>query len=187
VRLFLAINLPTDVRREIVAATAPVREVAPELSWVDESRIHLTLKFFGDQPQEQANAIRGAAEQVGARHKELMMRVGGIGAFPNFRRSRVVWIGVEQESRLELLHHDVEMACAAIGFDVEGRPFRPHITLARVKHPLPEEGARMLSRTARRVDYTADVLVRSLDLMQSDLGPGGSAYSTLVAAPLRSE
>lgn len=187
VRLFLAINLPADVRRELVAATAPVRDAAPELSWVDETKIHLTLKFLGDQPAERGDAIRAAAEQVGGRHRQLMMHMGGLGAFPNFRRSRVVWIGVEQESRLELLHHDVEVACSDLGFDVEGRPFRPHITLARVKHRLPEERARALSRAARRVGFTADVLVRSLDLMQSELGPGGSTYSTVATAPLRSE
>ena len=186
-RLFLAINLPDDVRRDIVAATAAVRDAAPELSWVDEAKIHLTLKFLDDQPEERAEAIRRAAEQVGARHRQLMMHVGGLGAFPNFRRSRVVWIGVEQESRLELLHHDVEVACSDLGFDVEGRPFRPHITLARVKHRLPEERARALLRAARRVEYTADVLVRSLDLMRSELAPGGSRYSTVATAPLRSE
>ncbi len=49
-RLFLAINLPFDVRRDIVAATGPLRECAPELGWVDEARLHLTLKFLDDQP-----------------------------------------------------------------------------------------------------------------------------------------
>ena len=67
------------------------------------------------------------------------MVLQGIGAFPNFRRARVVWIGVEQEPRLELLHHDLELACEQEGFEVEGRPFRPHITLARVRVPLPIE------------------------------------------------
>lgn len=115
------------------------------------------------------------------------MYIGGLGAFPNFRRSRVVWIGVDQESRLELLHHDVEVACERIGFDLEGRPFRPHITLARVKHPLPEERARALSRVARRVDYRAEVIVASLDLMRSERGLRGSTHSTVQSALFRSE
>jgi len=187
VRLFLAINLPSDIRRDLVAATAPMRVCAPELSWTDEAKLHLTLKFLDDQPAEKADAVRDATAQVAGRHRELVMHLGGIGAFPNFRRSRVVWIGMEQESRLELLHHDIELACEALGFDIEGRPFRPHLTLARVKHPLPEDRARALSRAARGVDYRTDVVVRSLDLMRSDLGSGGASYSTLASAPLRSE
>ncbi len=184
-RLFLAINLPPDVRRDIVAATASMRESAPDISWVDESRLHLTLKFLDDQPAETADAIGAATAKVAGGHREIAMRLAGMGAFPNFRRARVVWMGVEQDPRLELLHHDVEVACETLGFEVEGRPFRPHLTLARVKDRLPEERARALSRAARRVDFSTDVVVRSLDLMRSDLGPGGSTYTTIASAPLR--
>lgn len=186
-RLFLAINLPSDVRRDIVSATAPMRESAPDVSWVDETRLHLTLKFFDEQPPETADAIGATTVQVAGRHRELAMHLTGIGAFPNFRRSRIVWMGVEQDPRLELLHNDIEVACETLGFEVEGRPFRPHLTLARVKHPLPEERARALSRAARRVDFGTEVVVRSLDLMRSEPGPGGSQYTTLASAPLRSD
>ncbi len=185
-RLFLAINLPPDVRRDIVAATAPMRDSAPDISWVDESRLHLTLRFLDDQPAETADAIGAATAKVAAGHREIVMRLAGMGAFPNFRRARVVWMGVEQDPRLELLHHDVEVACETLGFEVEGRPFRPHLTLARVKDRLPEERARALSRAARRVDFSTDVVVRSLDLMRSEPGVGGSRYTTIASAALRS-
>lgn len=186
-RLFLAINLPADVRRDIVAATSAMRDCAPELGWVDETRLHLTLKFLDDQPPATADALKMATARVAERHRELNMHLGGIGAFPNFRRSRIVWMGVEQDPRLELLHHDIEVACEALGFDVDGRPFHPHLTLARVKHPLPDERVRALTDAAREVDYGVDVAVQSLDLMSSQLGPGGSQYSTIASAPLRSE
>ena len=186
-RLFLAINLPADVRRDIVAATTPLRDCAPELGWVDETRLHLTLKFLDDQPPATADAVRAATAQIAGRHREITMHLGGIGAFPNFRRSRIVWMGVEQDPRLELLHNDIEVVCEALGFDVDGRPFRPHLTLARVKQPLAEERVRALSNAARDVDFGADVVVQSLDLMQSELAPSGSKYSTIASAPLRSE
>jgi len=185
VRLFLAINLPPAVRREVVAATAELRTVAPELSWVTEPRLHLTLKFLGEQPEASVEAIESALAGVAGRHRELMMTVGGVGAFPNFRRARVVWMGIQQEPRLELLHHDVEVACETLGFDVEGRPFRPHLTLARVKHPLPEERLRTLARAAKPIDFQTDFIVHSIDLMRSDLTSSGPAYTTLVSAALR--
>lgn len=174
------------MRREIVAATAALRECAPELSWAREPSLHLTLKFLGEVRPEKLPEVQESVAHVAGRHRELLMTLGGVGAFPNFRRARVVWLGVGQDPRLELLHHDVEVACEQIGFEVEGRAFRPHLTLARVRHALPEERLRALSRTARQTDYATDFLIRSIDLMQSDLSPGGSQYTTLMSAALRS-
>jgi 2'-5' RNA ligase len=186
VRLFLAINLPAEVRREVDAATSSLRECAPELTWVSEPRLHLTLKFFGEQPAERLDEIRDAIAAVAGRHRELVMTLGGIGAFPNFRRARVVWMGVTHEPRLELLHHDVEVACERLGFEVEGRPFRPHLTLARVRNALPEDRLREMVRVAKRTAYRSDFVVHSIDLMDSVLGASGPTYTTLVSAALRS-
>ncbi|MGH2897489.1 MAG: RNA 2',3'-cyclic phosphodiesterase [Solirubrobacteraceae bacterium] len=185
-RLFLAINLPAEVRREVEAATATLRDCAPEISWISAPRLHLTLKFLDEQPAERVDEIRDAIAGVAGRHRELLIALGGIGAFPNFRRARVVWMGVMQEPRLELLHHDLEVACEQLGFEVEGRTFRPHLTLARVKQALPEERLRSLSRAAKQTDYRTDFVVRSIDLMNSALGPSGPTYTTLVSAALRS-
>jgi 2'-5' RNA ligase len=112
------------------------------------------------------------------------MNLGGVGAFPNFRRARVVWMGVESDPRLELLHHDLEVACGDAGFEVEGRPFRPHITLARVRAPLALDRARPFARAARRVAYAASEEVRALGLLESTLGSGGARYRRVHAASL---
>lgn len=163
-----------------------MRDCTPELSWVRETSLHLTLKFLDEQPAEKLPAIQEAVAHVAGRHRELLMTLGGVGAFPNFRRGRVVWLGVGQDPRLELMHHDIELACEQIGFDVDGRAFRPHLTLARVRQALPEERMRELWRAARQTDYRTDFLVRSIDLMQSELSSGGSQYTTLMSAALRS-
>ncbi len=183
-RLFLAINPPSEVRRDVVAASAPLRECAPDLAWVDESRIHLTLKFLGECDEERVDDIQAAIAMTAGRHRELLMTVGGMMAFPNFRRARVVGMSVLPEPRLELLHHDIEVACDGLGFEIEGRPFRPHLTLARVKRPLPTERSRELSRRAKSADFRTDFIVRSIDLMQSEMTSAGSKYTTLVSAAL---
>jgi 2'-5' RNA ligase len=186
VRLFLAINLPDDVRAEVTAATAALRAEVPELSWVHADRLHLTLKFLGEVEENRLDELTAAMATVAGQHRELLMTLGGIGAFPNFRRARVVWMGIEQEARLELLHHDIELACESLGFEVEGRAFRPHLTLARVKHALPEARFRALSRVGKQTDFRTDFVVRSVDLMSSELSQSGPAYRTLVSAALRS-
>jgi RNA 2',3'-cyclic 3'-phosphodiesterase len=186
-RLFLAINLPAEVRHDLSDVALPLRECAPELSWVTEPRLHLTLKFLGEQPAERVNEIERATAAVATAHREIVMAIGGVGAFPNFRRPRVVWMAVMQDPRLELVHHDLEVAFQGMGFELEGRPFRPHITLARVRAPLSVEGARELARAARRITYREEVAVASIDVMQSELTTHGSVYTTLLAAPFRSD
>ena len=185
-RLFLAINLEPPVRRAIVAATAPLRAAAPSLRWADESRLHLTLKFLGEQDESAVSGLRDALTGVAERHRPFVLRVGEIGAFPNFRRARVVWIGVDREPKLELLHHDVEVACAERGFELDGRAFRPHVTLARVQDRASETEMRVLWRASKRVDFQDESDVRSIDLMHSTAGAAGSRYERLHAAALRS-
>jgi 2'-5' RNA ligase len=186
VRLFLAINIEPAVRRAIVEATAPLRAAAPSLRWGDEGKLHLTLKFLGEQDAPVGPALGESLDAVALRHRRFTMRVGDVGAFPNFRRARVVWIGVEREPRLELLHHDVEVACETHGFELDGRAFRPHVTLARVGERPSEDEMRALWRASKLVDFTNDCDVRSIDIMKSTPTAGGSSYETLHAAHLRS-
>lgn len=188
-RLFLAINLAPEMRSAVIDATLPLRKAAPSLGWVDESRLHLTLKFLGDQPESVVGPLRDAMSGVADRHRTFRLSLKEIGAFPNFRRARVVWMGVDREPRLEFLHHDVELACEQLGFDLEGRAFRPHLTLARVRERPDEDELRNLSRAGKKVDFEAETVVGSIDLMKSNLdrasAQAGGRYERLYAAPLR--
>ena len=184
-RLFLAINIEPDVRRAIVEAMAPLKDAAPALNWADESRVHLTLKFFGDQPEDAVSRIARATDEVALRHRPFPLRFAGVGAFPNFRRARVVWLGIEREPRLELLHHDLEVACETIGFEVEGRAFRPHLTLARVKDRTPLAELKRLARASKNFDFEEATSVVSIDLMRSNLaGQHAARYERLHGAAL---
>ena len=185
-RLFLAIELGPPLLEALEAAIEPLRLAAPELAWVPREKQHLTLKFFGDVDGQAAAArIADAMDQVTPAHRPIPMEVRQIGAFPNFRRARVVWIGVENEPRLELLHHDLEIACERVGFEVEGRPFRPHITIARVRSAMPTERAREVARMARSVRWSADEQVDRITLMESTLAPAGARYRRVLVATLR--
>jgi len=185
VRLFLAINLDPATRRDLVDATEPLRAMMPDASWTPEPKLHLTLRFLGEQPDDVASALAASMDGVSDRHRSFDMDLRHVGAFPNFRRARVVWMGVEPSARLELLHHDVEVACDALGLGVEGRPFRPHVTLARIRARQEESVMRSLARAGRGIDFERGVQVKSIDLMRSTLGHGGSTYERLHTSPLR--
>ena len=183
-RLFLALELPPATANELHAAVAPIREAEPGLAWVPAPKLHLTLKFLGDADEAHVASLVAATDRVAARHRPFEMTLAGVGAFPNFRRPRVVWFGVESEPRLELLHHDVEVAVADAGFEMEGRPFRPHVTLARVREQLLPERSRALARAARAVSYSATSFVDRLTLFDSATAGSGAHYRRLHAATL---
>ena len=175
-RLFLAIELGQETLDALEQAMAPLRSEAPELAWVSRQERHLTLKFLGDVDEAGLERVIALADGVARQHRPFAMHLGGVGAFPNFRRARVVWIGVDHETRLELLHHDLELAGECEGFEMEGRAFRPHITLARVPAPFELERVRRLSRVARKIDFTATTDVSEITLFESTLASAGARY-----------
>ena len=183
-RLFFAIELGDELLDVLEETAAILRAEAPELAWLGREQRHLTLKFLGDVEEAEISKLAAAADRAAARHDPIEMTIREVGAFPNFRRARVVWMGVQQDTRLELLHHDLEQACEQEGFEVEGRPFRPHVTLARVRAPLPVERLRALARVARSVRTRVTVRVERITLFESTLAPSGARYRRVHAAPL---
>jgi len=188
VRLFLALNLPSELRAAADSAAEPLRAALPVVAWVAPDNLHLTVKFLGERPAEDAATLAAALEPIARRHGAQTVDVGRPGAFPTLRRPRVIWLGVRPDAKLELLHHDVELACAGLGYALEGRPFRPHVTLGRVRAGAAAGAldARALAAAARGVQFRAAACITTLDVMASAPDRGGSRYTTLARLPFTS-
>ena len=184
-RLFLALSLPDDVRAELAKVTAPLCDAAPTARWTAAHKLHITARFIGEQPDDFVPRAITALTAAAARTPPLSLQLKGLGAFPTWSRARVVWAGVGYEPRLELLHHDLEVACMSLGLEVEGRPFRPHVTLARLE-PSGGETARAIRLAARGRRVRAHFPCTHVDLMQSIASPTGSTYTRLAAISLGS-
>ena len=183
-RLFVAVNLPDQVRQAAWQAAAPLRSKGYPVKWVDSEALHVTLKFLGEvEPQRQSEIVR-AIESAVVGSRIFQLAVGGFGAFPNDRRPRVVWIGCEAVAALELIQHRVEQEMHELGFPVEGRPFRPHLTLGRVKRGARASDLAGFDSAIRQVEFQGDVAVESIDLMQSELARTGARYTVLRAVTL---
>ena len=181
-RLFIAINLPDTLRESLHAAMEPLRVAAPSARWVDRDRIHLTIKFLGEQPESAVAPVIDALAAVARRYDPIPLEVGGLNAFPNLRAPRVVWAGVHADAKLELLQHDIEHACEALGHEIEGRAYRPHITVGRVD---PREiSAMRLAAAARSVGFRADAIAESVELMVSETVDGRPRYRVVGSAAL---
>lgn len=171
-RLFLAVPLAEDLRRDLAAALRghgplPGRPVPPE-SW------HLTLRFLGDTAWD---ALERVGEEVGRAPPgpPFGIRFGGYGAFPRASRASVLWLGVgEGAAALAALAESVEAAVARAGFPAERRPFRPHLTLSRLRPP--EDATAAL---ARLPPFPAAMPVAEVVLFRSHLGGGPARYEPL--------
>jgi 2'-5' RNA ligase len=183
-RLFIAINLPAAIRDGIHADVAPLRDSANAIRWVASGALHVTLKFLGEQDDRAVDDLRAALESVAQRHAPLSVETTAIGAFPNFRRPRVVWVGMTGENALRSLARDIDQALAPLGFPAETRAFQAHLTLGRVKGELDPHDATAVATAAAACRVSRSFDVQAVDLMRSELGPGGSRYSVVAAVPL---
>lgn len=180
-RLFAAVNLPADLRQAIHAAAAPLREAGLPIRWIDPDGIHLTLKFLGNVDAERLPELTAALDRACAGMRGFSVALTGFGAFPSAERARVVWVGCESAPPLELLQHAVEREYAALGFVVEGRPFRPHLTLGRAR---PRSGVRGLETALGHTALDALWTITAVDLMESTLTRSGAVYAVRHPVPL---
>ena len=175
-RLFVALNLPPPVREALWAATARLRDLELPVKWVRGEGVHLTLKFLGDVADAQEGELAAALARAAAGGRALSLALGGFGVFPDFRRPRVLWVGIAPEPGLEILQHRVEQEFAPLGFPTEARPFRPHITLGRAGREARPRDFAGLETALGGLQFEQTVVVEAVDLMHSTLQPGGAVY-----------
>ena len=176
-RLFVAVNLPDEVRRAIWQSTSTMRSSGFPVRWVSAESIHLTLKFLGEVHQSLEPQVVSAMESAVVGTREFALSLSGFGAFPNPHRPRVVWLGCARVAALELLQHRIEEEMKAIGFPLEGRPFRPHFTLGRARREARATDWHGFDRILHQAAFTAVATVNTIDLMQSELSRTGARYS----------
>ena len=128
-RLFVALDIPDEIRARIGTFLEGLRGFAPDVRWVAAESLHLTLKFIGEQPEDKLGAIKSALASVTGDSMDLSFR--GTGFFPTAKSARVFWIGIEADERLSRLAGAVDAALQPLGVEREQRAFSAHLTLAR--------------------------------------------------------
>ena len=187
-RLFVAVPA-TDAVREAAGAAVGALRGHGDVRWTAIENLHLTLKFLGETPAEKVPEIREAIAKKANGFSPFVLQSGGVGAFPNPRKPQIVWLAVEGETGvLAQLAGEIDRAVQPLGFDLEKRPFRAHVTIGRVRSPrgLPEL-ARRLQHAAGETVGPVEWPVEGLHLVRSVLRPAGSEYTTLHHFPLGRE
>ncbi len=180
VRTFVAVLIADEIRRNIAEVQEPLKKLAPDVKWVAPDNFHVTLKFLGNVREDDLQGVYDAAEEASGAFPPFDLSFAGLGAFPNPRRARVVWVGIDKgRDQLVELASAMDSKLAKLGFPKEEREFKSHITIGRVKEP-----SRSLERLASGIeDVDASDLgsqrVTSIAVMKSELRPGGPIYSPL--------
>lgn len=186
IRAFLALDPPENILRAIGDLQNRMKKfLRGEIRWVNPKGIHLTLKFFGNISLSEVPVIIEAIRPVTSVSRPFALEIRSAGVFPNAARPRVLWLGMGGETvRLVSMQAQIETVLAGAGFPKEDRPFRPHLTLARIKSPKGLAGISNLLETGS--DYKAGAFTGAgLTLFKSDLTPKGALYSQLSYFPFK--
>lgn len=180
-RVFLA--LPID--RETQGLVAPFLEAAvekfPEVLWCDPRGLHLTLHFFGYLDSDRIAVVHDVVSELTAKSGKLKLSLSSMGFFPDAGRPRIIWAGVKgQTAALSQLQSALSEKLRTAGFEIDPRPFSPHVTLGRVKRkPLPADFSRL------QFPECPERLFSEIALYESQSTPQGSRYEILETFSLR--
>ena len=179
-RVFIAIELPSNVRKSLRDHIDRLREALPDVhsSWSREQNLHLTLKFLGNTPVAKIEALSEAAQRGAGRLQPFDLIVGRCGAFPSRGQPRVLWIGIDDPTgELAGFHRALEDECVKAGFAREERPFHPHLTIARLRKP---QGSLQLAKLHGEMGFTnQQVSVSETVLFRSELLSEGSRHTAI--------
>ena len=184
-RVFVALDLPVQAKAILQQA---VQELANSLStgirWVDPAGIHLTLKFLGDVDAGLIPDVLASMERASTRFESpsFSLSLSGLGVFPNAREPRVLWAGVTGDlAELGRLQTFVDDELSELGFAKERRPFRPHLTLGRVRDQVKPEDKRGIGEVMRQAQLPGNWSWDAIDmhLIRSTLTPSGAIYDSI--------
>lgn len=176
-RLFVALDIPEDVRSSLAALAAKLRIACQNARWARIEGLHVTLKFIGETSAEKAERIETALAAIPSR-APISVNFRGLGFFPNERRPRVLWAGIESNLELAELAAAIEIALHPLGFAREERAFTPHLTLARFDAARGLDALHAAIEKAGPFEF-GGTAAKEFHLYQSVLKPGGAEYTRL--------
>lgn len=171
IRLFVALALPEELRRELARLCHGVRDAR----WVSDENLHLTLRFIGEVEEPRVTEISDALDRI--RSQQFTLVLSGVGHFKNGRVIRSLWAGTEPCEGLRHLQGRIDSALRQAGVPPDGRRFTPHVTLARLRNGTPRQVGSWIE--ANGLFRAAPLAVDHFVLFESRLGHTGAVYSPL--------
>lgn len=187
-RAFIAVEIPRAMREAVGKATTPLqKEVGSIVRWVPVENMHLTLKFLGDVSPTNVEMLSEMLRAEADLFHCFDLVLSGLGSFPNLKRPRVIYVGIQAPPTLEALQRGIEAVARRLGYESEERGFSPHLTIGRVRQSVTATEMQTIRRALEvtRIDLLGTARVDSVHLYKSALKPNGSVYTRLYSAPLK--
>ncbi len=188
VRLFVACEVPDDVKESIGEVIENLRNRSGNaVRWIRPEGVHVTLKFLGEVPTKKLPAVKLAIQEAVVGHSPFELEFSNIGTFGGREGLRIMWVGIAGDVlRLEALVRAVNAALAVVGFEPERRPFRPHLTLGRVRDEISTRHRAEIEVAVGKVSVPpVSWRTAQVSLMRSRLTAQGATYEVLATFPLR--
>lgn len=180
-RLFIALNLPQNIKDEI---SDLINKLAKQnsktlIKWVKPKSMHLTLHFLGYLSEEKIGQVKLAMQSFQGKFGRLQFRFGKINTFPNLTSPRVIFIECNQVNSKSIfkLQELLGEKLIQLGIRVDKRPWKPHLTLGRVK---VEKKLQIPLDLSLPSPLATAFIINSFDLIESKLKPAGSKYSKII-------
>ena len=181
-RGFIAVEVP--VTDKILHFQEELAQTQAKLKLVSPQNIHITLKFLGDTPTTQVDALQSIITDAISTIKPHVIKLKGTGVFPSERYIKVIWIGLQHAQNLSTISSILNEKCTMIGVKKEKRDFSPHLTIGRNKSAQGKNHIISLIEQYRETEF-AEVLVNAIYLKKSTLTPKGPIYETILSIPLQ--
>jgi 2'-5' RNA ligase len=181
IRAFIAIEIPAFER--LLELMSLLRNSGAKISVPSENSVHITLKFLGEIQESFVERISESLGKIASHLTRFEVEVVGTGAFPNARSPRVLWVGLRDKGELAKIVSELDPAMSSFGIPKEQRPFKPHVTVARVKSMQGLDKALSILREFESVRF-GSFIVSELRLKKSTLTPAGAIYEDLAVKPL---
>lgn len=183
IRAFVGVRIDPKMTQKISEVQSQLTRSLTGIRWVVQENLHFTLKFLGAVEEEKIISIIKAVGRVVRPARPFSLAAGGIGVFPDIRKPRVLWVGLEAQG-LQTLSQEVEAALEPLGFAQEKRGFKPHLTIGRWRNFTAKA-----QRLREEIDHWKDQdfgqsTVEEVVIFQSILKPNGAVYSPLQVIPL---
>lgn len=179
-RVFIALDIPEEIRTRLTKYMERTRALAPQARWARVEGLHVTLKFIGETSEQRIEEMKASLTSIKA--APLVVRFEGVGFFPNPKAARVFWAGVDGGEELPRLATTIDSVLEKVGFAREQKTYHPHLTLARTSvRPLGELQPLLEDNPPQFGTMTA----REFFLYRSQPQKGGSKYTKLERFELR--
>ncbi|WP_297979158.1 RNA 2',3'-cyclic phosphodiesterase [uncultured Methanobrevibacter sp.] len=177
VRSFLAIELDEELVPKILEVQKDFKKTNTKIKYVPAENMHFTLKFFGDIDKYMIEDISTGVERVIKNYSSFELKIENCGSFPNERTIKVLWLGIDKNSKITDLQKDLDKEFKKLGFKKE-RNYISHLTIGRVKSPKNKNEIKEVIEKNRKISI-GSMRANRICLKKSTLTPQGPIYENI--------